>query len=59
MQYQAVRHFSKANVLFCDGHVELLSVSGSNNDVNDGRCLDKKAPNWQYGRPLPYQYQQQ
>jgi prepilin-type processing-associated H-X9-DG protein len=52
MQYQALRHFSKANVLFCDGHVELLPVGdGNKDDVNNGRCLDKRAPNWQYGRP--------
>jgi prepilin-type processing-associated H-X9-DG protein len=24
-QYQSLRHFGMANVLFCDGHVELLS----------------------------------
>jgi prepilin-type N-terminal cleavage/methylation domain-containing protein/prepilin-type processing-associated H-X9-DG protein len=53
MQYQALRHFSKANVLFCDGHVELLSVGDGSNkdDINNGRCLDSRSPNWQYGRP--------
>ncbi|MCX5685045.1 MAG: hypothetical protein NT049_15380, partial [Planctomycetota bacterium] len=26
LQYVALRHFGKANVLFCDGHIELLSA---------------------------------
>ena len=57
MQYEALRHFSKANVLFCDGHVELLpggrvqDPTLTTADVNNGRCLDMKSPSWQYGRP--------
>jgi prepilin-type N-terminal cleavage/methylation domain-containing protein/prepilin-type processing-associated H-X9-DG protein len=27
MQYTALRHFGKANVLFCDGHIESLSAN--------------------------------
>jgi prepilin-type N-terminal cleavage/methylation domain-containing protein/prepilin-type processing-associated H-X9-DG protein len=39
-QYQALRHFGKANVLFCDGHIESLEPESlGENDVR-----------WQYGR---------
>jgi prepilin-type processing-associated H-X9-DG protein/prepilin-type N-terminal cleavage/methylation domain-containing protein len=59
-QYQALRHFGKANVLFCDGHVELLRGGRTLDptvtpaDVNNGSCLEANSPAWQYGRPRPY-----
>ncbi|MBE3098649.1 MAG: hypothetical protein IMZ44_16155 [Planctomycetes bacterium] len=36
--FQALRHFGKANVLFCDGHIELLSAEE----------LIPTCPSWQY-----------
>jgi prepilin-type processing-associated H-X9-DG protein len=36
--YQALRHFGKANVLFCDGHIELLSPEE----------LRPTCPSWRY-----------
>jgi prepilin-type processing-associated H-X9-DG protein len=61
VQYQALRHFGKANVLFMDGHIETLPAVGtststvySTEDVNNGRCLAPESAYWEYGRPRPY-----
>ena len=48
--YQSLRHFGKANVLFCDGSVETVGVdaygTATPNEVLSGRCLDETNPLW-------------
>ena len=50
--YQSLRHFGKANVLFCDGRVETVGVdrygTATPNDVLSGRYLDETNPLWKY-----------
>ncbi len=46
--YQSLRHFGRANVLFCDGHVEALApaVEATPQELIDGRHLDETSPLW-------------
>ena len=50
--FQSLRHFGKANVLFCDGRVETVGVdaygTATPNEVLSGRYLDETNPLWKY-----------
>ena len=52
-QYQALRHFKMANVLFCDGHIELLPYMYSTIEEEHAcEYLYQDSPLWVYGRPV-------
>jgi prepilin-type N-terminal cleavage/methylation domain-containing protein/prepilin-type processing-associated H-X9-DG protein len=53
-QYQALRHFKTANVLFCDGHVEALyyNFDPGSKEEKTGKYLKKNSPLWVYGKPV-------
>ncbi|MGB2829692.1 MAG: H-X9-DG-CTERM domain-containing protein [Phycisphaerae bacterium] len=48
--FQSLRHFGKANVLFCDGSVETVGVdafgTATADEVLNGRFLDETNPLW-------------
>lgn len=46
--YQSLRHSGRANVLFCDGHVETLApwLDATPDELIDGRYLDETSPLW-------------
>ena len=49
-QVTALRHFRKANVLFCDGHVEALGVTPEDDPAYlEGKHLRAENPLWRYG----------
>ncbi len=50
-QYQSLRHFGRANVLFCDGHIETLGLSDEADAgrLAAGKFLDPGSPLWEYG----------
>ncbi len=53
MQYQALRHFGMANVLFCDGHVDTLPGQyATTDDQKAMRYLYIDNPLWVYGQPV-------
>ena len=48
-QVTALRHFEKANVLFCDGHVETLGINPlDESDLRGNRHLRADCPLWRY-----------
>jgi prepilin-type processing-associated H-X9-DG protein len=48
-QVTALRHFEKANVLFCDGHVETLGIDPlDERDLRGNRHLRVDCPLWRY-----------
>ena len=49
--YQSLRHFGRANVLFCDGHVEALapSIDAAPEELAADRYLDETSPLWHPG----------
>jgi prepilin-type processing-associated H-X9-DG protein len=49
--YQSLRHFNRANMLYCDGHIESLSKQDL---TSSGNGIDpQKDPRWQFGRIAP------
>ena len=50
--FQSLRHFGRANVLFCDGSVETVGVdafdTATPDEVLSGRYLDETNPLWKY-----------
>jgi prepilin-type processing-associated H-X9-DG protein len=50
LTFQSLRHFGKANVLFCDGSVETVGTdaygTATPNEVLSGRYLDETNPLW-------------
>jgi prepilin-type processing-associated H-X9-DG protein len=50
-EIQALRHFGKTNVLFCDGHIELIGPDPiSNYAASQGSFLRPDSRNWRSGR---------
>jgi prepilin-type processing-associated H-X9-DG protein len=48
--YQSLRHFGRANVLFCDGHVESLGLRVDADDAERGQdaFLDYTSSRWMF-----------
>jgi prepilin-type processing-associated H-X9-DG protein len=55
-QYQALRHSHMANILFCDGHIELLPGDALIEDRAAYKYLGKDNPLWAYGRTASASY---
>jgi prepilin-type N-terminal cleavage/methylation domain-containing protein/prepilin-type processing-associated H-X9-DG protein len=53
-QYQALRHFKMSNVLFCDGHVEILPyiADPGSDEAKSKKFLQQDSPLWVYGKPV-------
>ena len=51
-EVQALRHFGMANVLFCDGHIESLTIRSETTPeaiaAGNGKYLDGTSPLWRY-----------